>query len=101
MGTPDALSTAVVLVALLAITRERADLGCMLLLASIWIRTDNIIVLALALLILAWAKLPGWKAVLYLATGIASVMFVNRTAGNYGWTVLFQWSFLPPRYTHR
>ena len=95
MGTPDALSTAAVLLALLAIIRERINLGCILLLLSVWIRTDNVIVMALALVILVWEKLPGWKAALYFVTGVASVMIINRIAGNYGWTVLFQWSFLP------
>src|SRR5207302_2416196 len=54
MGTPDALSAAAVIFALLAITREGIDLGCMLLLVSVWIRTDNVIVLGLALPILCW-----------------------------------------------
>lgn len=94
MGTPDALSAAAVLFGLLALVRQRMNLGCMLLLLSVWIRTDNIVVLALALLILGWEKLPRWKAALYFAAGIASVLAINRLAGNYGWTILFQWSFL-------
>jgi len=95
MGTPDALSTAAVLLALLAIVRERINLGCILLLLSVWIRTDNIIVMAVTLVILGWEKLPGWKAAFYFATAVTSMMIINRIAGNYGWTVLFQWSFLP------
>jgi len=95
MGTPDALSAAVVIFALLAITRERIDLGCVLLLLSVWIRTDNVIVLGLALPILCWRHLPSWKLVAYLLAGAASVLVINRIAGNYGWTVLFRWSFLP------
>jgi hypothetical protein len=95
MGTPDALSAAAVVFGLRALVRQRVDLGCMLLLTSVWIRTDNIIVLALALLILGWGKQPTWKAAAYLVAGVLSVMAINRLAGNYGWVVLFQWSFLP------
>lgn len=95
MGTPDALSAATVILALLAMLRERVDLGCMLLLISVWIRTDNIIVLALSIPILGLPRMPGWRAAIYFVTGVGSVMAINRMAGNYGWTVLFQWSFLP------
>ena len=95
MGTPDALSTVVVLFGLLAIMRERIDLGCMLLVLSVWIRTDNVIAVGLALFILCGRRLPAWRLAAYCVAAAASVAVINRYAGNYGWTVLFQWSFMP------
>lgn len=98
MGTPDALSTLVVLWGLLAIARRKDFLGILLLLTAIWIRTDNLLLALAGVVYLLWEK----KILLYQASTLAaisagSVVFINYFSGNYGWRVLFQFSFLGGR----
>ncbi len=94
-GTPDALSTAVVLGGLWAITSNRLMLGLLLLLVSIWIRTDNVL---LTLVVILWlllsARLPLYQATVAALLAVASVLAINHFSGNYGWLVLFRCSFL-------
>ena len=94
-GTPDALSTAVVLGGLWAITSNRLTVGLLLLLVSIWIRTDNVL---LTLVVILWlllsARLPLYQATVAALLAVASVLAINHFSGNYGWLVLFRCSFL-------
>ena len=95
MGTPDALSTLIVLAAVWAMTRERIHLGCILMLLAVWVRTDNAILLVLSAALFGWRKIPLSKLAIYCAAASLSVVLINHSAANYGWAVLFRWSFLP------
>jgi len=85
IGTPDALSSLLVLSSMWAIVRERLLPGFLLLLVSIWVRTDNVL---LVFLVLVWLAAIGklslsHSAVLALLAA-ASVVFINHFSGNYG-----------------
>ena len=99
IGTPDALSSLVLLAALWALLRERLFPGILLLLVSIWVRTDNVLI---ALLVLIWLAGTGKVSVAHSAilagVAAASVLFINHFSGNYGWSVLFRYSFIGGRY---
>ena len=95
-GTPDALSTVVIVAACLALKAKRTFLTVLLLLVSVYVRTDNVI---LVLLVLAWMAsvervLTPSVAIVLAAMAVGSVYFVNYWSGNYGWAVLFRYSFL-------
>ena len=95
MGTPDALSTLVVLLGLWAIANEHLY-GIALLLLSVLVRTDNVLLLLLVLLWLTGTGRVPWRLALLLsAIAVGIVVLVNHRAHNYGWIVLFRWSFLP------
>jgi hypothetical protein len=94
MGTPDALSALVVLTGLWAITRGHLY-GVALLLLSIWVRTDNVLLVLLVLLWLAGSRKLSWLLAVVLAiVAVGSVLIINHLAHSYGWVVLFRWSFL-------
>ena len=94
MGTPDALSTLIVLTGLWAITTGHLY-GIVLLLLSVWVRTDNLLLILLVLLWLVGSrKLSSRLAVVLSIAAVGSVLVVNHLASNYGWLVLFRWSFL-------
>ncbi len=98
-GTPDALSTATLLGACLLIlnTRWRVP-GVILLAASVWIRTDNVLFVLAFLTLLALHRSLDWRVTLAGCTfAVASVLGINRVAGNYGWIVLFRHSFIGGR----
>lgn len=98
LGTPDGLSTLVVLSGLWALSQNRLLVGVLLLLASIWIRTDNLLLVAAAVGYLLWQKRMTWvDATVIAALSIGSVELINHFSGNYGWRVLFQYSFLGGR----
>jgi len=95
MGTPDGLSTLVVLAGLWAISRSRLLIGIFLLLVSIWIRTDNLLLVITALGFLLWQKrMTLVDAGVFSALSVGSVMLINHFSGNYSWRVLFQFSFI-------
>lgn len=96
LGTPDALSTVFVVGAFYALARKRTTIAVLLLLMSVYVRTDNLIV---ALLVLLWMTLAQKTvnmshALVLAGIAIASVQFINHFSGNYGWAVLFRFSFL-------
>lgn len=99
IGTPDALSSLLVLSAAWALVRQRLFAGVLLLLASVWSRTDNILVV---LLILAWlagtGKLSPLQSAILAVVAAASVLVINHFSGNYGWRVLFHFSFIGGKY---
>jgi hypothetical protein len=98
MGTPDALSTLVVLLGLLAISRRKDFPGVLLLLVSIWIRTDNLLLALAVIAYLLWEKrVTLYQATILAAISVGSVFFINHFSGNYGWRILFQFSFLGGR----
>ena len=99
LGTPDALSTLVVISGLYLLFKNRTLPAILLLLVSIWIRTDNIL---LALAALAWMAFTKRMSVLYASLlaslALASVVFINHYSGNYGYLVLFRYSFIAGKY---
>lgn len=95
LGTPDGLSALVVLAGLWAIERNRLLIGVLLLLVSVWIRTDNILLVIAVLGYLLWQKrmtLVDAGVVAVLSAG--SVELINHFSGSYSWPVLFQYSFM-------
>jgi hypothetical protein len=98
MGTPDGLSTLVVLAGLWAVSRNRLLIAVVLLLVSIWIRTDNLLLVIAVLGYLLWQKrMTLVDAAAISALSVGSVAFINHFSGNYSWPVLFQFSFIGGR----
>ncbi|MFY9844056.1 MAG: hypothetical protein ACLP0H_22345 [Terriglobales bacterium] len=98
MGTPDGFSAVVVLAGLWATSRNRFLAGILLLLVSIWIRTDNILLLITTLGYLLWQKrITIVDAGVISALSAASVVLINHFSGSYSWPVLFQFSFIGGR----
>jgi hypothetical protein len=94
IGTPDALSALFVLLGLWAVSKGY-NVGLVSLLLSVWIRTDNAILILIVLVWLVCAGKLSWRlAVALSVAAAASVLLINHLAHNYGWTVLFRWSFL-------
>ena len=98
IGTPDAMSSLLLLSSTWALVRGRIFAGVLLLLLSIWGRTDNIL---FVILILAWlagtGRLSLPHAALLSLVGLASVLVINHFSGNYGWSVLLRYSFIGGR----
>ena len=99
MGTPDALSALFVIAGFWLLERNQIGHGILLLLASVWVRTDNLLVVfaALVWLTLTRKTLPSY-AILLAAVSGASVAFINHMAGNYGWLILLRYSFIGGKY---
>jgi hypothetical protein len=94
-GTPDALSALFILSSAWALIQERFLPGLLLLLGSIWVRTDNVLLVLAVLAWLAWSsKIHKWQAGVLVAVALFSVFFINHFSGNYGWSVLFHYSFI-------
>jgi hypothetical protein len=95
--TPDALSSLIVLLALFMLFEKRAILpGMILLMVSIYVRTDNAV---LALIVLAFLYAAGFgvrlfEALVLAALAVASVFIINHFAGDYGAKVLYYRSFV-------
>ncbi len=98
IGTPDALSALFIVSAAWALIRDKVFVGILLLLCSVWVRTDNVI---LVLLLVGWLvrnkRLPLSHAGALAALALFSVFFINHFSGNYGWSVLFRYSFIGGR----
>jgi hypothetical protein len=92
---PDALSALVLAVALFLIfVYEKLCPGITLLLASIWIRTDNVILALFLLGYLLWKRrLPLWITVVLAAVAVASPLVISHYAGSYGWKALYSHTF--------
>ena len=99
LGGPDALSSLVVATACVAVLRDRSFAGILLLMVSVWIRTDNVLILLAMLGWMLWKRMiaPQYAAVL-AALAIGSVEYINVLSGNYGWLVLMHYSFVGGRY---
>jgi hypothetical protein len=92
---PDALSVLVLAAAVFLIfTDENLGPGIALLLASIWIRTDNAIVAVFVLgYLLRKRRLPLWMTTVLAAIAIASPLAINHYGGSYGWRALYSHTF--------
>jgi len=99
LGTPDALSTLLLITAFWVLTRDRFHAGVALMILSVWVRTDNVLLVIAVLGWLVWErKLSALRGSLFALAALGSVLFINRMAGNYGWTVLFRYSFIGGKY---
>ncbi len=97
MVTADPLSTTVIFLALFALHGRRDLLAVALLIASIVVRSDNVVLVLILLAWMVWSqhlRLP--VGALCAALAVAACALVNRFAGIYGWRVLMQHSFIKP-----
>ena len=98
-GTPDALSSLVVVAGCIAALRNKVFIAVLLLLTSVWIRTDNLLI---AVAMLAWLaaehKVGRLQAIVLGALALGSVVYINTLAGNYGWSVLMHFTFVGGKY---
>jgi|GEM_PF-1814589 hypothetical protein len=95
--TPDALSSLTVLLALFLLLEKRVMVpGMILLVASIYVRTDNalLVLIVLAFLYAAGFGLRMFEAGVLAALAVASVFIINHFAGDYGAKVLYYRSFV-------
>jgi hypothetical protein len=96
-NSPDALACLTGLAALyLVFERERMFWGLTLLLASVYVRTDNVL---LAVAVLAYCaivtnQLEKSKAAVLMAVAVLSVLLINHFSGDYGLRVLYYRSFI-------
>jgi hypothetical protein len=96
-NTPDALSCLVSLAALyLVFERDSLFWGLTLLLLTIYVRTDNVL---LVIAVLGYSSLVSkhlekTKAAVLGAVAVASVIVINHFAGDYGIRVLYYRSFV-------
>lgn len=99
IGTPDALSSLLLLSSVWAIVRQRLFPGVLFLLVSVWVRTDNILIIVMILLWLAGTgRLSLSYAAILAGLAAASLLFIQHFSGNYGWSVLFRYSFIGGKY---
>jgi hypothetical protein len=97
--TPDALSCMTLLLALYLILEKKfLAPGLTILLASVYVRTDNalLVLTVVAYLSLIEGTLEKTKAVVLGAVAIASVMLINHFAGDYGARMLYYRAFIAP-----
>jgi hypothetical protein len=95
--TPDALSSLVVLLAMFLLFEKQFLLpGIILLMASVYVRTDNavLVLLVLAYLFLADLGFHVLETATLAALAFASVFLINHFSGDYGPKVLFYRSFV-------
>ena len=98
-GGPDALSSLFVVSGCLLALREKLFPAVVVLLISVWVRTDNVLIALAVLAWLVWEKKLGLRNVIVLAIlSVASVEWINFWSGNYGLKVLFYYSFIGGRY---
>ena len=94
---PDALSTLILVLALYWIfEKEFLALGLTVLLASVYVRTDNVL---LALTVLAYLTIVNHaiektKAATLAAVAIVSMFLINHFAGDYGAKLLYYRAFI-------
>jgi len=99
-GTPDALNALLILAALFMLAiREQMLPGLVLLMLSLWVRTDSVLVV---FAVLGWLlyrkKLPLTHVLTVAGLAVLSVAVINHFSGNYGYRVLFRESFLEGKY---
>jgi hypothetical protein len=95
-GTPDCVSVLITVMALsLLLETHFWALGFLLLLASVYVRTDNIL-LALPTIAYFWAndRIKAFHALTLSVVAIASVWLINHFAGDYGLKMLYYRGFI-------
>ena len=94
MTTPDELSALIVVSGFVLLVNGHEMPGIAVLLASISVRTDNVIfVLGACLWMVLAGRLSKTKTTAVAIAGMFLVATVNHFAGNYGWGVLIGHSF--------
>ena len=93
---PDALATLVALAALyLIVESKKLAAGFTLLLISIFIRTDFVVLAAPVLLVCCRQRqIKLWHGAVLSALALASVLFINHFAGDYGFQMLYYRNFI-------
>lgn len=99
-GTPDALAAFLAIFGLWLIQdRKSPILALVVLFISLGVRTDNLLLLLGVLAWLVWEeRIASYYAGLLAVLAVLVVLGINRWAGNYGWIVLFRYSFVSGRY---
>ncbi|MGA2746899.1 MAG: hypothetical protein ABSE44_19535 [Candidatus Sulfotelmatobacter sp.] len=98
LGGPDALA-AVLVISALWLVDSNIIVALGLLFLSLGARTDDILILFAVLVWLAWdRRLPRLVAGALAVAALGIVLGINHWAGNYGWVVLFRFSFVGGRY---
>jgi len=98
--TPDALSAVFVVLALFLGLETRSPFWCcLLLLVSIFVRTDNVILAAAMIFYFAFLSeknlsMPRLHATTLLFLAAGSVLLIDRCSGSYGWAMLFHHTFI-------
>lgn len=95
-GVPDGLNAVSILSALWCIfALKRTTWGIVLLMISVWIRTDSLLVCTAVLLWLTYEKKLEFKyCAALIAIACSSVEAINYFSGNYGYAVLFRATFI-------
>jgi hypothetical protein len=95
-NTADALATLVAFSALyLIFEKQSLCAGLALLLASLYFRTDFVVLAGPVLLALWWdRKISFWQAGVLSALAVASVLAINHFAGDYGIKMLYYRNFV-------
>ena len=97
MVTVDPLSTTVVFLALFSLARNKDLLAVVLLLASIFLRFDNAVLIVILLPWMVWRGRIRLSVGAFFGTvGMAAAVLANHITGYYGWRVLMQHSFIKP-----
>ncbi len=97
MVTADPFSTTMIFVALFALDKKRDLFAPTLLIASIVVRSDNVVLVLILLAWMAWSRhLRLHVGALYAALAVVVCALVNRIAGIFGWRVLMQHGFIRP-----
>jgi hypothetical protein len=94
--TPDALGTLIAFGALyLIFEKKRFAFGVVLLLASIYFRTDFVVLAGPVIFTCWWEdRIELWKAAVLSFIAVASVLCINHFAGDYGIRMLYYRAFV-------
>lgn len=96
---PDALSCTTLLLALFFILEKNwITAGLTILLASVYVRTDNVILVLIVLAYLSiWSRaIDKTKAAVLAVVAVSSVSLINHFAGDYGARLLYYRAFIEP-----
>ena len=95
---PDCLSTLWACLALYFIfERGQLTIGSVFLLSSVYIRTDNVLLVFCVIAYLGLTKqIDRPKLAALAAVALASVFIINHFAGDYGWRLLYYRGFIGP-----
>jgi hypothetical protein len=101
-ASPDAISGLFTVTAVYLLTQKhRIFPAAVLLLSSIFLRSDNVILVGMILCWYSWplrqgadeVRIPPVKAAVLLLLAAASVLTVNHFSGHYGWATLMRNTF--------
>jgi len=97
MVTADPLSSTIIVLALFALAKRRYLFACVLLVISVFVRSDNVLLVLILLTGLIWKRRLRFAAgASCAALAVVTSAVVNQIAGIFGWRVLMQHSFVKP-----